>query len=157
MILFTAQCITGTILFFAAICLDPSNKIQTEPVLVENTLAKNFNGIKLSVKFQLIRNFYFWTHPGLTLSQTTIYNPILHTACRNKSENAFRVTCQEVLCGKSTYIISSLTLMFSLNTNVTFAVYQHNGPLTVKVASIDVRVKGKLINIWKKITNKNYL
>ena len=133
--------------FFAAVCSDPSNKIQTEPVLVNNTLARNFNGLKLSVKFQLVGDYYYWTHPGLKLSQITIYNPIFQ--CGSRSENGFNVTCQKVSCGGSTYIIISLTLMFSLNTDVTFAVYERNNRLTIEIASVDVHVKGELMSITR--------
>ena len=140
---FTAQCIIGPILLFAAVCSDPSNEIQTEPVLVQNVLARNFNELKLSVKLQLVGDLYYWTHPGLTRSQTTIYNPI--SQCTFDRENGFEVICQKVSCGKSTYIISSLTLMFSLDTDVTFTVYQQNSFL--QVAAINIHVKGKLISI----------
>ena len=122
-------------------CSDPSNKIQTEPVLIHNTVARNFNGLKLSVKFQLAGDYYSWTHPGLNRRQNTIYSKFLQPACGNKSENNFRVTCQQVSCGELTYIISSLTLMFSLTKRVTFSVYLQNSP--VEVASVDVNVKGK--------------
>ena len=104
-------------------------------------MARNFNGLKLSVKFQLVDDFYYWTHPGLTRFETTIYTPFV--PCYSRSGNDFRVTCKQVLCEGSTYIISSLTLMFSLDTDVTFTVYQRNGDLSVKIASINVIVKGK--------------
>ena len=132
-------------LLFAAVCSDPSNIIQTEPVLIENTVARNFNGLKLSVKFQLVDNYFFWTHPGLTRPQTTIYNPLV--LCYNRSDNDFNMTCQQVLCRGSTYIISSLTLMFPLNADVVFTAYQRNYRQSVKIASIDVIVKCKLLSI----------
>ena len=124
-------------------CSDLLNKIQTKPVLIHNTLAKNFNWLKLSIKFQLVGDSYYWTHLGLKPSQTTIYNPILKPACGSRNDNGFHVTCRQVSCGKSAYIISSLTLMFPLNTSVTFRVYEQKNLLRIEKASVDVQVKGK--------------
>ena len=87
--------IIGTILLSAAVCSDSSNTIQTEPVLVGNTLTRNFNGLKLSVKFLLVGDSCYWSHPGLTVPQTTIYNKFL--LCHTMIDKGFHETCQHVL------------------------------------------------------------
>ena len=130
-------------LFLATVCSDLSNTIQTEPVLNENTLAKNFYGLRLSIKFLLRKDSYYWTHPGLKnrpQTQTTIYQKI--APCKSKKENGFKVTCQKFPCDGSTYIISSLTLMFPLVHNVVFGV----NPISINNTPLDlitVMVKGK--------------
>ena len=131
--------------FFAVDCSHPSTEIHTEPVLVENTLARNFNRLKLSIKFLFANDsYYVWLHNGLIVSQNTIYN--IFSSCVNNIENGFRMTCRNVSCERSTYIISSLTLMFPLNRDVSFAVIEV-GRNTTQLASVDVKVKGKLINV----------
>ena len=129
-------------LFLATVCSDLSNTIQTEPVLNENTLAKNFYGLKLSIKFLLREDAYYWNIPGLDerQTQTAIYHQI--AKCQNKNENGFKVTCQKFFCSGSAYIISSLTLMFPLVHDVAFSVSRNlnpNNPLDL----IAVVVKGK--------------
>ena len=121
-------------------CSDLSNTIETEPVLNENTLAKNFSGLKLSIKFLLHEDVYYWTHPGLSWPLTTIYQGI--AKCQNKNDNGFKVTCQKFFCSGSAYIISSLTLMFPLVHNVAFGVSRTlnaNNPLDM----IAIVVNGK--------------
>ena len=131
--------------FFAVDCSRSSTAIHTEPVLVENTLARYFSGLKLSIKFPFVNSSsYSWTHNGLIVAQNTIYN--IFSSCVNNIENGFRMTCQKVSCERSTYIISSLTLMFPLNRDVSFAVIEV-GRNTTQLASVDVKVKGKLINV----------
>ena len=134
-------------------CSDLSNTIQTEPVLNENTLAKNFYGLKLSIKFLLREDAYYWTHPGLNRPQTTIYQGIAQ--CQSKTEDGFKVTCQKFFCSGSAYIISSLTLMFPLVHNVTFGVSPTpitNNPLDV----VAVMVKGKcFVAIFDSVTWNN--
>ena len=127
-------------LFSATLCSDPSNTIQTDPVLNKNTLAKNFYGLKLSIKFFLGDYLYQWVHRGLARSETTIYQKL--APCQSTNEFGFKVTCQKVFCNGSPYIISSLTLMFPLVQNVTFIV----SPTPVnnnRLALIAVMVKGK--------------
>ena len=125
-------------------CSIPLNTIQTEPVLIENTLAKNFNGLKLSIKFLLIGGTYQWLHPILypRRTQTNIYSD-LSRCVDERAENGFGLTCQKFSCEKSTYIISSLTLMFPLDKDVTFAVVR-SGTSSATLASINIKVKGKL-------------
>ena len=118
------------------------NTIQTEPVLIENTLARNFNGLKLSINFLLIGGTYSWSHPILDpRRQTNIYSDFAR--CVEDTENGFDLTCQKVSCEKSTYIISSLTLMFPLDKDVTFTVVR-SVTSPAKLAAIDINVKGKL-------------
>ena len=129
---------------FAAQCLDYSNTFQTEPVLIKNTLAKNFNGLKLSTKFLLIGDFYIWSHRAFNpYVQTIIYTSL--ALCANNIQNGFKVTCQRVSCERSTYKVSSLTVMFPLDKDITFAVIEA-GYNQVQLASIDIKVKGKLIS-----------
>ena len=112
--------------------------------MVENTLASNFIGFKLSIKFLSDDDAYIWSHPGFNHSQNIIFSAF--ASCANRSENSFQVTCQNVSCERSTYeIISSLTLMFPLNKNVTFAVIQLGARR--ELASIDIKVRGKLSSI----------
>ena len=120
-------------------CPDPANKIRTEPDLSINTLASNFFGLKLSYKFSLDDNgvTYVWSHPNLKPIQTTIYNEL--NGCNNKNENGFDVTCLKCTSGKSTIIITSLTVRLSLDTNVTFAV---SG--ATKLDDVDFMIKGML-------------
>ena len=127
--------------FFAAACSNALNTIQTEPVLVDNTLARNFIGLKLSVKFLLVGHVYVWSHPNLNaiVLENFIYNSI--ASCINSSQHGFQVTCRQFVCENSTYIISSLTLMFPLDNDVTFSVFEE---VWNQIASIDIQVKGKL-------------
>ena len=85
---------------------------------------------------------YIWSHPKLSPIQTVIYNPILF--CSNKDENGFHITCKQVRCDQSTYIISSLTLMFPLRNSVGFALWYQRNENHHVLASIDINVKGKL-------------
>ena len=119
---------------------DLATTIQTKPVLIQNTLAKNFIGLNLSVEFLLVGNDnYFWTHPGLTRRETTLYSPF--TLCVNRTENAYEVTCQINSDKGSTFIKSSLTLMFPLDRDVTFSVY--HGTTSQVLSTIDIKVKGE--------------
>ena len=123
-------------------CSTPLNTIQTEPVLIENTLARNFNGLKLSIKFLLIGGTYHWSHPIFDpRTQTNIYSDF--TTCLENPDNGFGLTCQKFSCEKSTYIISSLTLMSPLDKDVTFTVIR-SGTSPATLAFIDIKVKGKL-------------
>ena len=136
-----------TIVFFAVDRSHPSTEIHIESVLVENTLARNLNGLKLSIKFLFVNySYYSCSHNGLIFSRNTIYN--VFSSCVNNIENEFRVTCQKVSCVRSTYIISSLTLMFPLDRDVSFAVNEV-GINPTQLASVDVKVKDKLINARK--------
>ena len=133
-------------LLFAGVCSNALNTIQTEPVLINNIVARNFKGLKLSVEFQLIGDIYYWTHPGLISSEITLFSSLAQ--CRNRSEYAvFWVTCQEVFCQGSTFIISSLTVMLPLDKNITFAVYGRTHSNSIGLPSIDIDVKGKFVNI----------
>ena len=125
----------------AAISSDLATTIQTKPVLIHNTLAKNFIGLKLSIEFLLVGNDYIWTHPGLTpkITETVIYSPF--TRCRNMDENGFLVTCQVNSNEGSTFIKSSLTLMFPLDRDVTISVYHRT--TSQVLSTIDIKVKGK--------------
>ena len=125
-------------------CSDTSSTIQTEPVLNENTLARNFNGLKLSIKFLLVGNQYLWTHFGLTQNENNIYTSI--ALCANSNANNFQVTCQKISCTTSTYIKSSLTINFPLDKDITFAVVQR-APTQTQLASIHINVRGKLSKI----------
>ena len=127
---------------FAGSCCRSLNKIQTEPVLINNTLARHFEGLKLSITFLFVDDDYFWTHPDfIFFKQSTIYTAL--ASCRNSVENGFNVTCQQVSNGNSTYIMSSLTLMFPLDKDVTFAVFKTRTN-KVQLASINIKIKGKL-------------
>ena len=123
-----------------AVSSDLATTIQTNPVLIENTLARNFIGLKLSVEFLFVGNDYFWSHPGVTLTETLIYSPF--TRCVNTAEKGFLVTCQINSNEGSTFIKSSLTLMFPLDRDVTFSVY-HRTTSRVLLSTIDIKVKGK--------------
>ena len=128
------------LVILGAVSSDLATTIQTEPVLIQNTLARNFIGLKLSVDFLLVGNDqYFWTHPGLTRTETIIRTPF---ACVNKAENGFQVTCLINSKEGSTFIKSSLTLMFPLDKDVTFSVYHRTTP-QVLLSTIDIKVKGK--------------
>ena len=126
-------------------CSNPSNKIQTNPALVQNIVARNFKGLMLSARFLVVGNTYVWKHPTFvpSQSQTTIYNSFL--PCKNRDEHGFRVTCKTVSCGGSTYIISSLNVTFPLNRDARFAVIDVQNRQTL--LSIEVKVKGKLIKL----------
>ena len=126
-------------------CSNPSNKIQTNPALVQNIVARNFKELMLSARFLVVGNNYVWKHPTFVPSQyqTTIYNSLL--PCKNTDENGFRVTCKIVFCGESTYIISSLTVTFPLNEDATFAVIRSGNSQTL--LSIEIKVKSKLIKL----------
>ena len=125
-----------------AVSSDFGTTIQTEPVLIQNTLARNFVGLKLSVEFLLVGNDYLWTHPDLTPKkrETVIYSPFTQR-CVNKDENGFLVTCQVNSNEGSTFIKSSLTLMFPLDRDVTFSVYHRT--TSQVLSTIDIKVKGK--------------
>ena len=125
-------------------CSNPSNKIQTNPALVQNIVARNFKGLMLSARFLGVGDNYVWKHPTFVPSQslTTIYNSIF--PCKNRHENGFRVTCKTVSCGGSTYIISSLTVTFPLNEDATFAVRSADNQTLL---SIEIKVKSKLIKL----------
>ena len=127
----------------AAVCSSSSHTIHTEPVLVENTLARNFIGFKLSIKFVSVGGSYIWSHPAFTPRQSGIFS--VFVSCANRSEINFQVTCQNVSCESSYEIISSLSLMFPLNKNVRFAVIQLG--TRAELASIDIKVRGKLSSI----------
>ena len=129
---------------FSTACSDPSDRIRTEPVLLNNTLARNFQGLKLSIKLFGKSDLYSWSHPGFTPRRTTIYQPNEHPPCVNKSENGFHVTCQLVSGPGSINIISTMTLMFPLDKNVTFTACQGEA-CSIKLACIDIKVGGKLI------------
>ena len=126
-------------------CSNPSNKIQTNPALVQNVVARNFKGLMLSARFLVVGNNYAWKHPTFVPSQllTTIYNSF--SPCKNRDENGFRVTCKIVSCGGSTYIISSLNVTFPLNEDATFAVIRNENGQTL--LSIDIKVKSKLFKL----------
>ena len=126
-------------------CSNLSNKIQTNPALVQNIVARNFKGLMLSARFLVVGNNYVWKHPTFvpSQSQTTIYNSFL--PCENRDENGLRVTCKTVSCGGSTYIISSLTVTFPLNEDATFAVVRSADNQIL--LSIQIKVKGKLIKL----------
>ena len=118
------------------------NEIQTEPVLINNTLARHFNKLKLLITVLFVNESYFWTHPDfIPVKQTAIYTAV--GSCQNSVENGFNVTCQQISLGNSTFIMSSLTLMFPLDRGVTFAVIR-TGTNEVQLAFIDIKVKGKL-------------
>ena len=126
-------------------CSNPSNKIQTNPALVQNVVARNFKGLMLSARFLVEGNNYVWKHPIFvsSQSQTTIYNSFL--PCENRVENGLRVTCKTLSCRGSTYIISSLTVTFPLNEDATFAVIRSGNSQTL--LSIVIKVKSKLIKL----------
>ena len=124
------------LVILAAISSDLATTIQTKPVLIQNTLARNFIGLKLSVEFSLD----VWTHPGLTRTETAIYSPF--TRCVNTAENGFLVTCHVNSNEGSTFIKSSLTLIFPLDKDVTFSVY-HKTTSQVLLSTIDIKVKGE--------------
>ena len=137
------------LLVFAVVSSDSSATIQTEPLLIQNNLARNFDELKLSVKFLYVGNNYLWTHPGLTRTETVIYSPF--TSCVNKQEKGFKVTCQKVHDDGFTFIKSSLTLMFPLDKDVTFSVY-HKFMVQLDLLSfINVKVGGKLIKLVYKL------
>ena len=126
-------------------CSNPSNKIQTNPALVQNIVARNFKGLILSGRFLVEGNNYVWKHPTFVPSQlqTTIYNSL--SPCQNRHENGFRVTCKTVSCEGSTYVISSLTVTFPLNKDARFAVI--DGQNSQTLLSIEIKVKGKLMEL----------
>ena len=140
-------CTGNIVYFFAALCSDPSNTIHTEPVFVRNTLARNFSGLKLSIKLLLDEGYsYKWVHPDFTRTTHSIYNPLV--SCANYIQSDFQVTCKRVSCEGLIYIISSLTLMFPLDRDVKLAVIMTTN-LTDQVqrASIDIKVGSKLTSI----------
>ena len=128
--------------FFTAICSGPFDTIETEPILKENTLTRNFKGLKLSTKLLLVGDLYYWSHPGFTPNQSAIYSPT--RSCVNSNKNGFQVTCEKTVCEDSTYIKSVLTLMFPLDKDVTFAVMNKTNK---KRASISISVRGELTSI----------
>ena len=58
-------------------------------------------------------------------------------------EHGFYVSCKKVFCEGSTYIFSSLTLVFPLDRSVKLAVYRSG----CDQAQLDITVESKLINI----------
>ena len=138
------------LLVFAVVSSDSSATIQTEPLLIQNNLARNFDELKLSVKFLYVgNNYYLWTHPGLTRTETVIYSPF--TLCVNNYEMGFKVTCQKVRDDGFTFIKSSLTLMFPLDKDVTFSVYHKFMAQLDLFSFIDIKVGGKLIKLVYKL------
>ena len=127
----------------AAVSSDLVTTIQTEPVLIQNTLARNFIGLKLSVEFLLVGNHYLWSHPDFDSKiETVIYSPFTRR-CINTAEKGFQVTCHVNSNEGSTFIKSSLTLMFPLDRDVTFSVYDKTASQQVLLSTIDIKVKGK--------------
>ena len=118
-------------------CSDPQGKIQTEPILIENTVAKHFTGLKLSIKLLDDGKDYIWKHPSLTLETSKIFRHI----CINTVESDFQVTCRQVPCGRFRYIMSSLILMNPLDEDVTFGV-SLDGSSQVPLDSINIKVRG---------------
>ena len=105
-------------------------------------MARNFDGLKLSIKLLLTGDWYCGSHPGLIENTNTIYHPI--ASCETKNENGFQVTCKQISCGGSTYIISVLTVMFPLKKDVTFAVMSGSNQ---QLDFIAIRVRSKLTRI----------
>ena len=126
----------------AAQCSIPSNSIQTEPVLTKNTVARNFNKLKLWIKFQFQSGQYYWSLPGFTPNQLSIFTQFAPCLEEN-NETDFVVSCQNVSCNTANYVIGSLTLRFPLDKNVSFAVIRvTSNQDKVQLASINITIKG---------------
>ena len=122
----------------------PSHEIQTEPILVQRTVARNFSGLRLSICFIFDSNQYKWSYPGFTPNEITIYNTLaMPPECNNMNESNFQVTCKLTSCDGSDCIISSLILMFALDKAASFSVIRV-GNAPCELASIQIKVKGEL-------------
>ena len=106
---------------------------------MRNTLARNFRGLKLSIKFLFENSTFKWLYPDFTPHEISIYSPFL--SCKNRTQIDFLMTCQKVSCQGSVYILSSLTMMFPLDENVNFSVVGTN-----KNPTFAIEVKGQFIN-----------
>ena len=124
---------------FSVKCSDPQDKIQTDPILVEDIVARNFSGLKLSIKFLDDGKDYIWMHPSLTFKKSKIFSG----SCINTIESDFTATCRQITCDGFTYILSSLILMFPIDKDVTFDVSLDESS-QAPLASINIKVKGKL-------------
>ena len=94
------------------------------------------------IKFQFQSGEYYWLLPNFTpnqLSITTLFAP-----CQKQNTlDDFVMACQQVSCNKANYVISSLTLRFSLDKNVSFAVIRGTSNQDkLQLASINITIKG---------------